>query len=473
MPLPVVSIETYIVSPAAKASVGTATFLSAPIALPAVTPETAMPAGAGAGDGAGAEVGAWVGAVFGSSFLPQATSARAAETNSVKRTLVLIALIPLVGSAGSLGRDLEFLARIDLVGILEDVLVGLENPRPLVRVAVLALGDLREAVARHHHVDLRGRGTRSALDVREIRHVVAHEFSFRGGGLGGKGEANIRSARRAPDLAQDVVERIAIAVLVEHPGQSTQPAGPPRWASAEQAAKEASEAGARRLRTGALLLRHVARHHHCEHRQHLLQQRRIQPGLRRGISGDRAAHVPGAEDLPQHVVAAAHVRRLRRQHVVEQVAAAQPGQQAAQPFEFRGLRVGLLPEAAENGRRERLGAARGLGLAHAQLACYRLESARLRENVGDLHRLALSSWVHSSYRVSEPADHGWLQNKWLRTPRMFVCQHRSQTGASSPSPICERASRRESRARPSAGSLVSTAVGRPFNTTLGTGIRAW
>jgi hypothetical protein len=91
------------------------TLLPAPIALPTVTPETAMAAGAGAG--AGADVGAGAGATFGSSFLPQAASASAVETSSVNRILVFIVRF-LWSGAASLGRDLQLLARVDLSGSL-------------------------------------------------------------------------------------------------------------------------------------------------------------------------------------------------------------------------------------------------------------------------------------------------------------------------------------------------------------------
>src|SRR5688500_15129756 len=79
-------------------------------------------------------------------------------------------------SASFLRWDLEFLARVDLVGMLEGLLVGFENPLPFLRAAVLALGDLRLAVARHHDIGLRGRGARAARHAAEVRHVVAHEI---------------------------------------------------------------------------------------------------------------------------------------------------------------------------------------------------------------------------------------------------------------------------------------------------------
>src|SRR5262249_61532871 len=44
--------------------------------------------------------------------------------------------------------DLQLLPGEDLVRVLDDVGVGLEDPLPLVRVAVGVLGDLRQAVTR-------------------------------------------------------------------------------------------------------------------------------------------------------------------------------------------------------------------------------------------------------------------------------------------------------------------------------------
>ena len=72
-------------------------------------------------------------------------------------------------------------------------------------------------------------------------------------------------------------------------------------------------------------------------REHLLEQGRGEPRLRRRVLRDRPAHVLGAEDLSEDVVATAHVRRLRRQHVVEQAAAAELPEEAAEPFKARGL----------------------------------------------------------------------------------------------------------------------------------------
>src|SRR5262245_11472653 len=84
-------------------------------------------------------------------------------------------------SSSSNVRDLQLLAGVDEVRVLDDVLVGVEDLRPLVRIAVLALRDLGKTVARGDDVGpLLGRGRRraargrrrrgtAALDVREIR----------------------------------------------------------------------------------------------------------------------------------------------------------------------------------------------------------------------------------------------------------------------------------------------------------------
>src|SRR5262245_19350284 len=84
----------------------------------------------------------------------------------------------------SLVGNLERLARMDQIRILEDVSIGLEDALPLVRVAVKALGDFRQVVASRHRVGARRRRGRrvagrrrrlrrrrrsSALDVGEVR----------------------------------------------------------------------------------------------------------------------------------------------------------------------------------------------------------------------------------------------------------------------------------------------------------------
>jgi hypothetical protein len=51
-------------------------------------------------------------------------------------------------------RNLDFLAGKDLVGILDDVLIGLKNPAPVVGVAIFMLGDLGQRVTRLDGVEL-------------------------------------------------------------------------------------------------------------------------------------------------------------------------------------------------------------------------------------------------------------------------------------------------------------------------------
>ncbi len=53
---------------------------------------------------------------------------------------------------GSLLWNPEHLPRVDEVGIVDLVPVGIEDPPPRVRVAVFALGNLRKAVSLHHRV---------------------------------------------------------------------------------------------------------------------------------------------------------------------------------------------------------------------------------------------------------------------------------------------------------------------------------
>src|SRR5687767_4729842 len=53
-------------------------------------------------------------------------------------------------------RDAEDLPGMDQVRVLDLVAIGLEDPPPLVGVAVEALGDLRQAVAGHDRVLRRG-----------------------------------------------------------------------------------------------------------------------------------------------------------------------------------------------------------------------------------------------------------------------------------------------------------------------------
>ena len=83
---------------------------------------------------------------------------------------------------------------------------------------------------------------------------------------------------------------------------------------------------------------------------------------RAGILGDRSAHLFGAENLPEHVVATADVRRFRRQDVVEQAAAAELSEKTTERFES-GRRLRLFLESAEDRGRQRLRAGSRLSFA--------------------------------------------------------------------------------------------------------------
>ena len=76
-----------------------------------------------------------------------------------------------------------------------------------------------------------------------------------------------------------------------------------------------------------------------EDRQHLPQQRGIEPGLAGGVQATARLTSREPKIWPSIVVAATDVGRLRRQHVVEQPATAQAVQQAAEPAEATWLRL--------------------------------------------------------------------------------------------------------------------------------------
>src|SRR5262245_37893415 len=126
------------------------TRLSGPIALPRVRDFT--PTGGGSVVVVvAASVGAGVG---GASAFLHADAVRSSAGSRVAASFFM-ALSSLCRSRRSAGRrDLELLAGEDLVGVLDDVAVGLEDPLPVAGVAVHALGDLRQAVAGLHLVAL-------------------------------------------------------------------------------------------------------------------------------------------------------------------------------------------------------------------------------------------------------------------------------------------------------------------------------
>src|SRR4029453_9266670 len=80
------------------------------------------------------------------------TAASVRTSIAVPTSLVLyIASLPVMVRAL---RDLEFLAWIDQIRILDEVFVGLVDPAPLAGVPVFPLGDFRKTVAVHDDVRL-------------------------------------------------------------------------------------------------------------------------------------------------------------------------------------------------------------------------------------------------------------------------------------------------------------------------------
>ena len=79
------------------------------------------------------------------------------------------------------------------------------------------------------------------------------------------------------------------------------------------------------------------------------------------------------------------VRRLGREHVVEEPAAAELTEKAAETLEARRLRLRLLLEAAQDGRDQRRRTRARLPLVDTQLARHRLDAAHLVQDVDDLH----------------------------------------------------------------------------------------
>src|SRR5690606_31994969 len=160
------------------------TFMSAPMALPRSTEVTeAELAGAGAGSGMGAGAGSVVaGVVIAASswsFLQPASASVPSRAAAIAILSVLWVMECLRDGWGmrrvrrSVGmRDLQHLAGLDQVGVVELVAVGLEDPVPCARLAVELLGDVRQRVAPLHGVGLLADGflgaARAALDVAEI-----------------------------------------------------------------------------------------------------------------------------------------------------------------------------------------------------------------------------------------------------------------------------------------------------------------
>src|SRR5690606_21225420 len=172
------------VSVGAKVVAGVVTRLSLSTWLPRSTEVTlTLGAGAGAGVGTGAGAATGGGGGAGSSFLQPARarvpSSAAASAAGIGLRLMRVSMVSGYGAdrswsvSGRCGRDLQDLAGLDPVGIVQLVAVGVEDPPPLSGLAVVGLGDVREGVAALHGVlgparHLFGRADRR-LHVAEIR----------------------------------------------------------------------------------------------------------------------------------------------------------------------------------------------------------------------------------------------------------------------------------------------------------------
>src|SRR5690606_11298295 len=160
--------------------------MSAPMALPRSTEVTdAELAGAGAGSGVGAGAGSVVAgggvmAVSSWSFLQPASASVPSRAAAIAILSVLWVMECLRDEWGmrrarrsvGLRRDLQHLAGLDQVGVVELVAVGLEDPVPCARLAVELFGDVRQRVALLHGVGLFADGffgaARATLHVAEI-----------------------------------------------------------------------------------------------------------------------------------------------------------------------------------------------------------------------------------------------------------------------------------------------------------------
>ena len=151
-----VATEAWMVSVLANVVIGAATPMSGLVALPSVRPVTLAVAGIGAGGGVGAGAGAGVGAGAGaasSRWQPARTKVTSSTPPASSRIGVGFIVDASVGrgSAAGIG-DLEDLAGLDPVRVVELVAVGLEDRAPASRVAVVALADAGERVARGDRV---------------------------------------------------------------------------------------------------------------------------------------------------------------------------------------------------------------------------------------------------------------------------------------------------------------------------------
>src|SRR5215207_68069 len=125
------------VSALANFSAAVLIFLSGPTALPRLIGPALMPIGSGAGAGAGSGV-----AAGGSSVLLQAANMiNSDRLNAYKFFLLMGSDSPLEKERLLFRWNFQLLSRVDLVGILEDVLIRVENAPPLVGVPIFLLCD--------------------------------------------------------------------------------------------------------------------------------------------------------------------------------------------------------------------------------------------------------------------------------------------------------------------------------------------
>ena len=128
-------------------------------------------------------------------------------------------------------RDAQHLPGIDLVGVVEHRLVGLEDRHVLVGVAVVGLGDFREVVAAHHGVEhrlgLAGIDRHAVVHLHHARDVAAAQHDLLARGLVGRRAEYAHGSRRAiegdcerfgveilrMDVGDDRVSRLAVQFL--------------------------------------------------------------------------------------------------------------------------------------------------------------------------------------------------------------------------------------------------------------------
>src|SRR5690606_2457199 len=167
------------VSPAEKLLAGTVMRLSSPTSVPRSTVVTVIAAGAvvsGIDGPAGSFIGGVVpalGSSTGSSFLQPASATAAARPAASRVMLGMLRFMGFLlwgkGSEGSVveRRQLQHLARLDQVGVVELVAVGFEDRVPAAGLAVVLLRDRRKRVALEHRIGagIVGRARRNGVDV--------------------------------------------------------------------------------------------------------------------------------------------------------------------------------------------------------------------------------------------------------------------------------------------------------------------